>query len=428
MKILILTASNPYKTAGVAALDLYKGLNAISGNEVKILVKAWDKYPDKNIKAFESRFTYNKNWFCRKVRKLLTSLKFSKPKIKITNRDYSVQDYDQTITYYSTKCILERIDFKPDAIISLFMQNFLSFKNLAELNKNTNAPIFLYMMDMAPMTGGCHYAWNCKGYLNRCGNCSAMFSAQEFDQSRRNWLFKQEYIRNTDITAIAASGYTYNQLNNCSLFKDKPKYKILLSIDDQVFTLGDKEKARVSLNLPIDKKIVFIGAMNVTSKRKGYNELIKSLRILKHKIPDPSVIHLAIAGYIIKELESNLLFDYSYLGYLTHNELAFAFQAADIFLSPSIEDSGPMMINQSIMCGTPVVAFEMGIALDLVIIGQTGYRARLKDSNDLANGIKYILELDDQAYNEMSLKCREFGLRLCHPLKIVEELMDVFNN
>jgi glycosyltransferase involved in cell wall biosynthesis len=74
-----------------------------------------------------------------------------------------------------------------------------------------------------------------------------------------------------------------------------------------------------------------------------------------------------------------------------------------------------MMINESIMCGTPVVAFEMGVAPDLVHTGQTGYRAKLKDNEDLAKGIAQILGLSKDAYDAMSNNCRELGLRSCHP-------------
>jgi len=74
-----------------------------------------------------------------------------------------------------------------------------------------------------------------------------------------------------------------------------------------------------------------------------------------------------------------------------------------------------MMINEAIMCGTPVVAFDMGVAPDLVHTGRTGYKAKLKDSKDLARGIAEILHLNKEEYSEMSNNCSELGLRLCHP-------------
>jgi len=197
-----------------------------------------------------------------------------------------------------------------------------------------------------------------------------------------------------------------------SLFDEKIKAKILLGVDSNVFKPGNINQARKEIGLPLKKKIVFIGASNIKSRRKGYNELISTLCYLKEILLDISNIHLVIAGRCSDDLSKNLQFNYTLLGHLDHEKLAKAFQATDLFLCPSIEDSGPMMINQSIMCGTPVVSFEMGVALDLVITGKTGYRAELGDTEDLAKGVKYILQLSNHDYNKISENCRSMGLQL----------------
>lgn len=115
-------------------------------------------------------------------------------------------------------------------------------------------------------------------------------------------------------------------------------------------------------------------------------------------------------------VELELVFEHRHIGFLDGDAiLATCFQAADIYVNPSIEDSGPMMINESILCGTPVVAFEMGVAVDLVHNFKTGYRAHLKDENDMANGLYKILEMDNEAYSAMRAYCRNYGLELCHP-------------
>ena len=75
------------------------------------------------------------------------------------------------------------------------------------------------------------------------------------------------------------------------------------------------------------------------------------------------------------------------VGMLNESGLIRAYQAADVFISPSIEDSGPLMVNQAMMCGTPVVAFKTGVALDLIDGYETGYAADLKDSKELSDGI-----------------------------------------
>lgn len=269
----------------------------------------------------------------------------------------------------------------------------------------------MYMMDMALLTGGCHYAWDCRGYLNRCGNCPALHSDEDTDQSRVNWEYKQEYINKTNIVAIAGSQHLFHQLKISSLFKDKPKKKVLLGIDSDKYKPSDKLTARAALGLPLDKKIVFFGAGNLKNRRKGFRELLKSFEIVKdfEKIDD---IHFAIAGR--GEVNSEFLssFECTYLGKLTHDNLPLAYQAADIFLCPSIEDSGPMMINQAVMSGLPVVAFNMGVAFDLVITGKTGYRAKLGDCKDFAKGVKYILNLSFEEYRVLQENCRELALEV----------------
>jgi glycosyltransferase involved in cell wall biosynthesis len=106
--------------------------------------------------------------------------------------------------------------------------------------------------------------------------------------------------------------------------------------------------------------------------------------------------------------------------------MASAYQAADVFISPSIEDSGPSMINQSLMCGTPVVSFEMGVSPDLVLTGKTGHMAVLRDSNDLARGIYNIVSMNSAQHSTLSENCRELAMKLYSPevrIAKIEELL-----
>jgi glycosyltransferase involved in cell wall biosynthesis len=80
------------------------------------------------------------------------------------------------------------------------------------------------------------------------------------------------------------------------------------------------------------------------------------------------------------------------IGYLRDDlTLALAYQAADLFVCPSVEDGGPMMIAEAMMCGTPVVAFDSGMAPDLIRHRANGYLARVRDAGDLAEGLLFLL-------------------------------------
>jgi glycosyltransferase involved in cell wall biosynthesis len=188
------------------------------------------------------------------------------------------------------------------------------------------------------------------------------------------------------------------------------------------------------LGIPLDKKVVFFGSMGLTDLRKGMLYLIESLKILKEKTRRNNLdlannILLLAAGNNFEDIADDLPYESLYLGFVDNTfGIASAFQAADVFVCPSIEDSGPMMINQSIMCGIPVVSFEMGIALDLVETGKTGYRAKIKDSDDMAQGIYDILTLESDKYKMLSDNCRKLALTLCSPNVQIENLERIIDN
>ena len=422
MNILIISAQHPYKAAGIVVADLYRIFKK-NGHNTKLLVKTNGLFFDKDIIYLEKYFNFTLTRIQNRIKKI-----FQRKTKAISNFDYYFHDLDLTKQYFKTEDILRKINFNPDFILYSFPHKFLNAKNLYELNKETGAPILLYMMDMSPITGGCHYAWDCKNYMESCGCCPGLFSLISNDQSKINFEFKKQYIDKTNIIPIAVTEWQYRQLIQSQLFKNKKKYKILLPIDETIFKPDDKTKIRKFLGLPIEKKIIFIGAVSFNEKRKGWKELTESFKILAANLSDKkkSSVHIAIAGRIDKNATAQLPFAYTALGILDHNDLPKAFQAADLFVCPSIEDSGPMMINQSVLCGTPVVSFEMGVALDIVMTGQTGYRAKLKESTDLANGINTILNLDDQEYKKMSENCRKMGLEFCNPKKQTEKLIEIY--
>lgn len=420
MNIIILSASPINKASGGLAIDLFQSFSK-AGHKVIIFTPYCNSIKTESVIEINNKFVCIKEKFFRSFNR-----NFKKYFTK-TDPNYYFQDYDLTKSKCYYKKIIQKLPFNPNAFIYLFPQYFLNMYDLYKLNQITGAPILWYMMDMFPITGGCHYAWDCKGYENSCGNCPGLYSNDAKDQTHLNWKYKKKYIDKTDVIPIAGTEWQFQQLLRSSLFLDKKKYKVFLSIDPKVFKPNDKTITRKELKIPIDKRIIFFGAVNITEKRKGFNELIEALLILRRLLGErrSDCLHIIIAGNKSKEFSSVLPFSNTFLGYLSQKQLPKAFQSADIFLSSSIEDSGPMMINQSIMSGSPVVAFEMGVALDLVITGKTGYRAKLKDSEDLARGIKYILDLNEIEYNKISDNCRKLGLSLLHPEKTTTDFLKI---
>ena len=132
IKVLIVTSSNPRVTSGQAVLDMYQSLKKNNLFDIKILTKKHDNYFNSDIISFDSKLFYYKTKFQKKFKSVLN--KITPPSLDKTNRNYAIQEFDQTITQNSTKTIIEKIPFHPDAIIVSFNVGFLSYKNLSELS------------------------------------------------------------------------------------------------------------------------------------------------------------------------------------------------------------------------------------------------------------------------------------------------------
>jgi glycosyltransferase involved in cell wall biosynthesis len=311
--------------------------------------------------------------------------------------------------------------FSPDVIVAHWVSGFVNTITLRDLDRMTNVPILWYLMDMAAFTGGCHYAFDCTGYTRQCGSCPQLgMWRNSRDLSYRQLNTRRACLQETNITAVAASSWLVDQVASASVFRDKRVETILLGIDVNVFYPGDREKARELLNIPARRKIIFFGAHSLDEERKGTRHLVGALKLLfamlSNNVSLREQIIVVTAGHARNLEDLEIAFKHQHMGFLKGDiRLAAGYQAADVYVNASIEDSGPMMVNESLLCGTPVVSFEMGVAIDLVLTGQTGYRARLRDEQDMANGLRKILEMDDEAYSAMRECCRSHSLKLCHP-------------
>lgn len=327
--------------------------------------------------------------------------------------------------------IAELIPFMPDVIIAHWVSNFITPGTLHELGLLTGAPVLWYLMDMGPLTGGCHYALNCTGYTRQCGNCPQLRSSRDKgDLSFRQWRARHAAVQDMNVTPVAGSSWLIDRLAESSIFRDKPAEKILLGMKTDVFCPVDQGDARLRLGLPQERKIIFFGAMNIYEERKGIRYLIEALQklycMLECNVPRREDILVVTAGSSVSSVDLNIPFEHRHIGLLRGDAmLAAGYQAADIFVNASAEDAGPMMINESLLCGTPVVSFNMGVAPDLVHKGRTGYRARLRDADDMAFGLFQLLEMDETSRCAMRFECRAIGEQLCHPDVQVRAFMEL---
>lgn len=404
--ILIISAADPYRSAGIVALDLYKGLSTFEGNKVKLITK-FCKPQNQNVISFLKPIEHNFERIINKFKKLLIKLKLKENKIKYTNPDYHVLDFDQTNTFFETKQILKKVEFKPSHIIVLFTQNFISFKNIYELNKTTSARIYLYPMDMAHLTGGCHYAWDCSGYKSKCSNCPAIIIQSNKNQSLLNQAFKEGYISKTDLTIFACNEQIKEQIESSAIFKNKNVISEIYPIPDRsIFFPDDKSRCMEYFGIDKNQVVLFFGSVSFDDRRKGMKILQAALFELEKELKkinfDLKKITFLTAGskYEIQEWPRSH-FNFVELGYINdYKTLAKAYNASDFFISPSIEETGPTMVLQSILCETPAITFNLGYTKEFYTAKLRQLISYEKNSSSLMKVILNSLKIDENFKNE----------------------------
>ncbi len=405
MKNIIHFSTEDFGGAGSAALRVHEVYKQYGFNSILFCKnKRTDREDIVVIKPLA------KNFYFRVLNKI-------EAKLNLFNNKYYFFEKNRN-TLRDIKQIERHLPFHPDIIILHWVSGFIDLKVIKQLQEKYKSKVYWYLMDMAPMTGGCHYAWDCIGYVDGCINCPAVGIIHQ-NLPSKTLQYKKKMIENIGIEPISGTAWLTMQLKKSLLFKDTKIHEIMLGIDTEIFKpLNEDDILSIKLkyDLPPDKKIIFFGASSTTEERKGFDYLIKALELISQNssIESSSVIIVTAGKVISEDIFKNIRLPHRHISYLNGDtELAQAYQIATVFVSPSIEDSGPMMINESIMCGTPVVSFKMGVAEDLVFNGETGYVAELKNIDDLSNGIRKIINLEYKEYKKMQENCRKIGLEKC---------------
>lgn len=282
---------------------------------------------------------------------------------------------------------------------------FLSLDTLRKIG-NFGKPIFWTFHDMWAFTGGCHYVSDCQNYLTECGNCPALKFKSKNDVSYRIFNRKKEIYDKINLTIITTSKWLAAEASRSNLMKEKSVFVIPTPINSEIFKPGDSQSSRRLLNLPYHKKIILFGAMNLKDVRKGFKYLIEALQIL-NKTNKFNDVELAVFGKLDEKVLSSIPYKVNQLGQLkTDNEIISAYNAADVFVAPSLEDNLPNTIMESLACGKPVVAFGIGGIPDMIDHLENGYLAKARSVDDLAKGINWYFD-NLENINKLRFNARE---------------------
>lgn len=265
--------------------------------------------------------------------------------------------------------------------------NFLNLKTLKRIMK-MGKPVVITMHDNWMMTGGCHVRLGCDKYINNCGKCYELSSNRKHDKSYRLIKKKKALFKDIqNICIISPSKWMDDNVSKSPLLGEKKHIIIPNTIDIDVFAPKDvKYENKGEIH-------ILCGSMGfVESPYKGYDYLVSAIetlkRIVAEKKPDMKIV-LHIFGSQSAVNEENVV----YHGFISNEEeMAKLYSMVDVYVVPSLEDSFNQTVVEALACETPVVSFATGGIVDIIEHKENGYLAEYKNSNELAKGIMWVIE------------------------------------
>lgn len=319
---------------------------------------------------------------------------------------------DESRPSIPNELLVEKIKGEYDAVVTLFWQGMINSSSLVALYDRLKCPIIVDSPDMAPMTGGCQYFNKCRRFEHECGSCPGLKSKDEKDQSHKNYLLKRKNYGSIPMV-FRCNSWMMEFAIKSKLFSNNTTSIISFILNENEFapTLNrDKIRKKLGLNAT-GKKVLLLRSAH--DYRKGSDYAIEAITRFVQNSPNirNSIIVLTIGEKYVKDKLSNTGIKCVHLGVVGRDELIKCYQAADYFINCSVDDAGPSMINQSILCGTPVICFDNGTACDVICERESGFKCPTGDSDALLNKLETALCLPVYEYESLREKTREIGLR-----------------
>jgi glycosyltransferase involved in cell wall biosynthesis len=287
--------------------------------------------------------------------------------------------------------------------------------------RKAKKPMVWTLRDMWPLTGGCHYAMGCTRYELGCGQCPQLGSQKRSDLSRLVVANKEASLPKT-MRVVGISRWLTECAAKSEVFRDFEVQTIGNNIDTNEFFPIDQAVAKQVLDLPVDKKIILIGAQSVSDFYKGFDLCLDALQRLQR--PD---LHLVLFGRTTPEQLAAIPHQVTSLGFLADSvSMRLAYSAADVFIAPSRMDAFGKTLAESMACGTPVVCFDATGPADIVEHQVTGYKAQPFDSLDLARGIEWVLGRDKSESQQLRHASRERAVRLFDSRVIAKQYLHLY--
>lgn len=307
-----------------------------------------------------------------------------------------------------------------------WVDGFLSINNIYQMLK-LGKPVIWTMHDFHPFTGGCHCPELCTKYQGNCSDCPELkynpadITKIILDEKKSKYL--------SGIYLTAASEWLKEIVHKSSVFRNHVCKVIPIGIDTDCFVPKKKSDMKERLGIPAGTKVILAGAQSLEQKVKGYGNLKQIFHYLvrdkycKLLIEQKKLVLLTFGSKNKTEMSGHVI-PVINMGFISDRaELCMIYNAADVFIFPSIQDTFGMTAVEAMSCGVPVVAFHVSAMKEVIIDGVNGYTAETGGFASMAASISHILR-DEPVCVE---KCRKRITDHYTNIKVAEKMTQYYH-
>lgn len=300
-------------------------------------------------------------------------------------------------------------------------KGFISLNGLEKLYRSGKKIIWT-AHDLWPFTGGCYHPRGCDHFHNGCGDCKYLQNPSPHDLSYRVMNKKRDiYSRFAPIIVVpgqwsydmahASDLAVYAQLEQISNFVDTSVFKPLDAVAQ-----GLEKKGKIKL---------LFSSMNLLNPKKGIYDLVAAIDLLA--VEEREQIELVLIGHA-KDALPAFGCDIRELGVISDTQsLVEAYQGADVYLSPSYEETFGLTVVEAQACGLPVIAYSAGELAYNVVNEKTGWLCEIGDTPALAKAIAAYIQISMQERLSFQKNAREFVLQRFDLKQSVGEYLDLYS-
>ena len=320
-------------------------------------------------------------------------------------------------------------EFRKADVIHLHWVNhgMLSLSDIERILKSGKRVVWT-MHDLWAATGICHYAGTCEAFKTECRNCPVLGTDKGQDLSTIIFRRKKKLYASGRITFVSCSQWLRREAMQSKLMEGQEVVSIPNAIDTQKFHPTDKTEARHRRGLPTHQTLLLFGSVKVSEERKGFAYLVQACQILDRKHPElRQKLAIVVVGSHVEEVDRQLPFEVWKQGYVAdEHAMAEVYAAADVYVTPSLEDNLPNTIMEAMACGIPCVGFDTGGIPEMIDHEKNGYVARYRDAEDLAQGILYCIDPGRKA--DLSREAVRKTQHCWSQQSVAKQYMDVYED